>query len=145
MNRKISLFLTLIFGIIISGQEVMYEKVSDLPDYEILKTKLDLSDVILKVDQLPDYPHGINALRIKFNNYLDTSHITAKNVKIKLYFIIEKNDSVNEITSTGNNPEFSAAAESALRRMKNHWTPATFNDEPVRYLLSIPVNFSSME
>ncbi|MGO4708856.1 energy transducer TonB [Chryseobacterium sp. 2TAF14] len=114
--------------------------VSALPDYNIIKTKLDLKQVVTKADSLPEFPGGMNAFKRKYFENIETLDLK-QNEKIdtRLYFIVEKNGYVRNVTAVAKNKKHAEAAEQGVRRIFARWKPAKINGEAVRYLFYFPL------
>jgi protein TonB len=114
--------------------------VSALPDYNIIKTKLDLKQVVTKADSLPEFPGGMNAFKRKYFENIETLDLK-QNEKIdtRLYFIVEKNGYVRNVTAVAKNKKHAEAAEQGVRRIFARWKPAKVNGEAVRYLFYFPL------
>lgn len=114
--------------------------VSGLPDYNIIKTKLDLKQVVTKADSLPEFPGGMNAFKRKYFENIETLDLK-QNEKIdtRLYFIVEKNGYVRNVTAVAKNKKHAEAAEQGVRKIFARWKPAKINGEPVRYLFYFPL------
>jgi len=74
--------------------------VSALPDYNIIKTKLDLKQVVTKADSLPEFPGGMNAFKRKYFENIETLDLKHnEKVDTRLYFIVEKTGYVRNVTA----------------------------------------------
>ena len=110
------------------------------PDYSILQTKMSMKDVVTKADTIPEFPGGIKVFKRKYFESIETLDVKVKEkVDTRLYFIVEKNGYVRNITAVGSNKKHAEAAELGLRRIFARWKPATLNGEPVRYLMYFPL------
>ncbi|MFY1048206.1 energy transducer TonB [Chryseobacterium sp. GP-SGM7] len=113
---------------------------SGIPDYEIIKTKLDLKQVVTKADSLPEFPGGMNAFKRKYFENIETLDLkNNEKVDTHLYFIVEKNGYVRNVTAVANNKKHAEAAEIGVRRIFARWKPAKINGQAVRYLFYFPL------
>lgn len=146
---KKAVFLLILFFISnISAQEKSTEKpvqneisdVSGLPDYNIIKTKLDLKQVVTKADTIPEFPGGMNAFKMKYFESIETLDLkNNEKLDTRLYFIVEKNGYVRSAAAVGSNKKHAAAAELGVKRIFVRWKPAKINGEAVRYLFYFPL------
>lgn len=114
--------------------------VSALPDYNIIKTKLDLKQVVTKADSLPEFLGGINAFKRKYFENIETLDLKQnEKVDTRLYFIVEKNGYVRNVTAVAKNKKHAAAAEQGVRKIFARWKPAKINGKTVRYLFYFPL------
>jgi len=110
--------------------------ISLIPDYDVVKTKMNLTDVVIKADTIPEFPGGIKVFKRKYFENIETLEVKIKEkVETRLYFIVEKSGYVRNVTTIGSNKKHAQAAELGLRRITTLWKPATINGEPVRYLM----------
>ncbi len=113
---------------------------SPYPDYSFIKTKMNLKDVVTKADTAPEFPGGLKVFKRKYFESIETLDVKIKEkVDTRLYFIVEKNGYVRNVTAVGTNKKHVEAAEVGLRRIFARWKPATINGEPVRYLMYFPL------
>ncbi|MBO6184965.1 MAG: hypothetical protein J6O88_09790 [Chryseobacterium sp.] len=120
--------------------ETTISDVSGLPDYEVIKNKLDLKQVVTKADTIPEFPGGMDAFKRKYFENIENLDLK-KNEKldIRLYFVIEKNGYVRNVTAVSKNKKHAAAAEQGMRKIFVRWKPAKLNGEAVRYLFYFPL------
>lgn len=146
--KKAIFLLSLFFTLNISAQEkktnnsvpINISDISGLPDYSIIKTKLDLKQVVTKADSLPEFPGGINAFKRKYFENIETLDLkNNEKIAIRLYFVVEKNGYVRNVTAVSKNKKHAVAAEQGVRKIFARWKPAKINGEPVRYLFYFPL------
>lgn len=114
--------------------------VSSLPDFNVIKTKLDLKQVVTKADTLPEFPGGMNAFKRKYFENIETLDLkNNEKIDIRLYFIVEKNGYVRNVTAVSKNKKHAEEAEQGVRRIFARWKPAKTNGEAVRYLFYFPL------
>ena len=110
------------------------------PDYSVVQTKMSLKDVVTKADSIPEFPGGLKAFKRKYFESIETLDVKIKEkVDTRLYFIVEKNGYVRNVTAVGTNKKHAEAAELGLKRIFARWKPATIKGEPVRYLMYFPL------
>ncbi|AZB31310.1 hypothetical protein [Chryseobacterium balustinum] len=114
--------------------------VSGLPDYDVIKNRLDLKQVVTKADTIPEFPGGMDAFKRKYFENIETLDLK-KNEKLdtRLYFIVEKNGYVRNVTAVAKNKKHAAAAEQGMRKIIVRWKPAKLNGEAVRYIFFFPL------
>lgn len=59
-----------------------------------------------------------------------------------IYFVIESDGKVSDVTSIGDNDDFNKEGERVIRSIKNIWTPAKLNGDPVRFIYSLPLTMA---
>lgn len=113
---------------------------SGLPDYNIIKTKLDLKQVVTKADTIPEFPGGMNAFKRKYFENIETLDLkNNEKIDIRLYFIVEKNGYVRNVTAVSKNKKHAEEAEQGVRKIFARWKPAKTNSQAVRYLFYFPL------
>jgi hypothetical protein len=143
--KKAVFLLALFFTMLISAQNsstktTVQKNPTTYPDYSVLQTKMNLKDVVTKADTLPEFPGGIKVFKRKYFESIETLDVKIKEkVDTRLYFIVEKNGYVRNVTAVGTNKKHVEAAELGLRRIFARWKPATVNGEPVRFLMYFPL------
>lgn len=141
--KKAIFLLSLLFATFLYSQNsenILPANISSIPDYAIVKTKMNLKDAVTKADTIPEFPGGIKVFKRKYFESIETLEVKIKEkVDTRLYFIVEKNGYVRNVTAVGSNKKHAEAAELGLRRIFARWKPATINGEPVRYLMYFPL------
>ena len=113
---------------------------STIPDYAVLQKKMSLKDVVTTADTVPEFPGGLKVFKRKYFESIETLDVKInEKVDTRLYFIVEKNGYVRNVTAVGTNKKHVEAAELGLRRIFARWKPATVNGTPVRYLMYFPL------
>ncbi|WP_366187064.1 energy transducer TonB [Flavobacterium ovatum] len=107
-------------------------------------TNTDYSNTIVTIanlDKQPVFPGGIE----KFYNYVGRNFETPeineeKNVRIMVYFVVEKDGSMTDI-QVKNNPGYGLDKEAirVLKSLKTKWTPGTIESKPVRTAYTLPI------
>ena len=140
-------YLLLIFtcvGFFAYGQEkepIRFD-VTKISNYSYIKTKIDLTDIPLLFDTLPEFPGGINAFRTKLLQKINLFNFNPENqqkLSTMIYFTIEKDGKMSNVIGVGH-VKYSEAVEKAFRKIKDIWEPARANGEPVRYLFMMPLS-----
>lgn len=147
MKKTIFLFCLLFISLTFSQQkdskpavQTTFSDVTSLPDYNFIKTKLDLKQVVTKADTIPQFPEGINAFKRKYFENIETLDLkNNEKVDTRLYFIVEKNGYVRNVTAVAKNKKHAEAAELGVRKIFVRWKPAKLNGEAVRYLFYFPL------
>ena len=122
------------------SSESIYFEIDKIPDYDILKKKIDLKQVVTKADTLPEFPDGMNAFKKKYFENIETLNLKHnEKLDTRLYFVVEKNGYVRNIAAVGKNKKHAEAAETGIKRIFTRWKPAKLNGEAVRYLFYFPL------
>lgn len=141
--KKTVFLLNLVFTTFLYPQNsgtTIQKTTSEIPDYALLQTKMNLKDVVTNADTVPEFQGGIKVFKRKYFESIETLDIKIKEkVDTRLYFIIEKSGYVRNVKAVGTNKKHVEAAELGLRRIFARWKPATINGEPVRYLMYFPL------
>jgi len=143
--KKAVFLLGLFFFTLLSAQDsgtktTVQKNPTTYPDYSVLQTKMSLRDVVTNADTVPEFPGGLKVFKRKYFESIETLDVKIKEkVDTRLYFIVEKNGYVRNVTAIGTNKKHAEAAELGLRRIFARWKPATINGEPVRYLMYFPL------
>ncbi|MDF2551834.1 MAG: hypothetical protein K0R77_1109 [Chryseobacterium sp.] len=133
-------FTTLLFAQVSGTKTTVQKNVTTYPDYSVVQKKMSLKDVFTNADTVPEFPGGIKAFKRKYFESIETLDVKIKEkVDTRLYFIVEKNGYVRNVTAVGTNIKHAEAAELGLKRIFARWKPATVNGEPVRYLMYFPL------
>ncbi|WP_408612342.1 energy transducer TonB [Chryseobacterium fluminis] len=70
-------------------------------------------------------------------DHLDISFIKSQGtLTVRVYFNIEKDGTISNITSIGASGDFNKQAEKAGGALKKKWNPAKIKEQPVRHLYS---------
>ncbi len=97
------------------------------------------------VDQSSEFPGGIGAFRTKVGESFDTSAMEGGEgtLKAEITFVVERDGSITDVKANGSNSDFNAEAVRTIKSIKNKWTPAKVNGQPVRsrYRLPLTMNF----
>lgn len=120
--------------------QTTFSDVTNVPDYNYIKTKLDLKQVVTKADTIPEFPGGMNAFKRKYFENIETLDLkNNEKIDTRLYFIVEKNGYVRNATAVATNKKHAEAAELGVRKIFVRWKPAKLNGQAVRYLFYFPL------
>lgn len=88
----------------------------------------------------PTYPGGINYFRTEISNRFNNQLFGGEGkLSTILSFIVEKDGSLSNVTSTGVSRYFNQQAEIALYLTEKKWSPAVILGETVRCRISVPI------
>lgn len=106
-----------------------------------VKPQVSETQVYTEVEQLAEFPGGINAFRSKVNGNFDTSVMDsdAGTVKTEVIFVVERDGSITDVKANGSNRDFNAEAVRTVKSIKNKWAPAKINGQAVRYRFRMPL------
>ncbi len=106
-----------------------------------VKPQVSETQVYTEVEQLAEFPGGINAFRSKVGNSFDTSVMDGDEgtVKTEITFVVERDGSITDVKATGPNKDFNAEAIRTVKSVKNKWAPAKINGQAVRYRYRLPL------
>lgn len=108
-----------------------------------LKPPVDEKKVYTEVEQLAEFPGGINAFRNKVQSNFDGSAIDDEgNQKAEITFIVERDGTLTDVKATGSNKYFNDEAIRTVKSIKNKWTPAKVNGQTVRYRYKLPITMA---
>lgn len=101
------------------------------------------SEVYEEVEQTAEFPGGINAFRSKVGGSFDTEAFSGEGtMKTEITFVVERDGSITQVKATGSNSEFNREAERTVKSIRNKWTPAKINGQPVRYRFRLPLTMN---
>ncbi|OWK98671.1 energy transducer TonB [Kaistella haifensis DSM 19056] len=106
-----------------------------------VKPQVSENQVYTEVEQLAEFPGGINSFRSKVQNSFDTSVMDGDEgtVKTEITFVVERDGSITDVKATGPNKDFNAEAMRTVKSVKNKWAPAKINGQAVRYRYRLPL------
>ncbi|MCQ4036070.1 energy transducer TonB [Kaistella montana] len=106
-----------------------------------VKPQVSETQVYTEVEQLAEFPGGINSFRSKVQNNFDTSVMEGDEgtVKTEITFVVERDGSITDIKANGSNKDFNAEAIRTVKSVKNKWAPAKINGQAVRYRYRLPL------
>lgn len=99
------------------------------------------TEVYNEVEQLAEFPGGINSFRSKVGSNFDTSVMDGDEgtVKGEVTFVVERDGSITDVKATGSNKTFNAEAIRTVKSIKTKWAPAKINGQAVRYRYRLPL------
>ena len=106
-----------------------------------VKPQVSETQVYTEVEQLAEFPGGINSFRSKVNSSFDTSVMDGDEgtVKTEVTFVVERDGSITDVKANGSNKDFNAEAIRTVKSIKNKWAPAKINGQSVRYRYRMPL------
>ena len=106
-----------------------------------VKPQVSETQVYTEVEQLAEFPGGINSFRSKVQSSFDISVMDsdAGTVKTEVIFVVERDGSITDVKANGANKDFNAEAVRTVKSIKNKWAPAKINGQAVRYRYRFPI------
>ena len=106
-----------------------------------VKPQISETQVYTEVEQLAEFPGGINKFRSNVSNNFDTGVMDGDEgvVKTTITFVVERDGSITDVKADGPNKGFNAEAIRTVKSIKNKWSPAKINGQAVRYRYRLPV------
>lgn len=102
-------------------------------------------EVFVVVDEMPEYPGGVMALRqfiAQSVKYPVEAQKKGTQGKVYVNFVVEKDGSVGLVKiARGVSPELDAEGLRVVKLM-NNWLPGKHNGKPVRVSYTLPINFA---
>ena len=102
------------------------------------------TEVYTEVEQQADFPGGINSFRSKVSDNFDSGAMEGGEgtLKTEITFVVERDGSLTQVKATGPNADFNREAERTVKSIRNKWTPAKINGQPVRYRFRLPLTMN---
>ncbi|AYO56951.1 energy transducer TonB [Chryseobacterium sp. 6424] len=106
-----------------------------------VKPQVSETQVYTEVEQLAEFPGGINSFRSKVQNSFDTSVMEGDEgtVRTEITFVVERDGSITDVKANGPNKDFNAEAIRTVKSVRNKWAPAKINGQSVRYRYRLPL------
>lgn len=106
-----------------------------------VKPQVSETQVYTEVEQLAEFPGGINKFRSQVSNNFDTSVMDGDEgrVQTEITFVVERDGTITDVKANGSNKYFNAEAIRTVKSIKNKWAPAKINGTPVRYRFRLPL------
>ncbi len=106
-----------------------------------VKAQVDEKKVYTEVEQLAEFPGGLNAFRNKVSSGFDQSVMEGDEgtVRTEVTFVVERDGNITDVNATGSNKAFNEEAKRTVRSINNKWTPAKVNGQNVRYRYRLPI------
>lgn len=89
-----------------------------------------------------EFPEGMNALRLKFQNNFDATTLTGQGtIKTMLYISVDENGKTTNVTAEGDNVKFNAEAIRTMRFVTENktWKPATESGKAAATVFQLPL------
>jgi len=102
------------------------------------------TEVYTEVEQQADFPGGINSFRTKVADNFDSGAMEGGEgtLRTEITFVVERDGSLTQVKATGPNADFNREAERTVKSIRNKWTPAKINGQPVRYRFRLPLTMN---
>lgn len=102
------------------------------------------TEVYTEVEQQADFPGGINSFRSKVADNFDSGAMEGGEgtLRTEITFVVERDGSLTQVKATGPNADFNREAERTVKSIRNKWTPAKINGQPVRYRFRLPLTMN---
>ena len=106
-----------------------------------VKPQVSATEIYSEVEQLAEFPGGINKFRSSVSNNFDTGVMDGDEgvVKTTITFVVERDGSITDVKADGPNKGFNAEAIRTVKSVKNKWSPAKINGQAVRYRYRLPL------
>ncbi|SMC73626.1 TonB C terminal [Chryseobacterium sp. YR221] len=87
-----------------------------------------------------EYPGGMNAFRKEIAQNINIKSIRGVSGKLSSYakFAINVKGEIESLTTTGGNEAFNKEVERAITSLKTKWTPASYQENLVKYWFTVP-------
>jgi protein TonB len=109
-----------------------------------VKPQVSDTQVYSEVEQVAEFPGGINAFRNKVSGNFDGSAMNGDEgtVKTEITFVVERDGSITDVKANGSNSDFNSEAVRTIKSIKNKWAPAKINGQSVRYRFRLPLTMN---
>ncbi|WHF50456.1 energy transducer TonB [Chryseobacterium gotjawalense] len=106
-----------------------------------VKPQVSEQQIYTEVEQLAEFPGGINKFRSSVQNNFDTGAMEGDEGKVQtvITFVVERDGSITDVKADGSNKTFNAEAVRTVKSVKNKWSPAKINGQAVRYRYRLPL------
>ena len=106
-----------------------------------VKPQVSATEIYSEVEQLAEFPGGINKFRSSVSNNFDTGAMDGDEGKVQttITFVVERDGSITDVKADGPNKTFNAEAIRTVKSVKNKWSPAKINGQAVRYRYRLPL------
>ncbi len=111
---------------------------------EVKAPVVNENEVYTEVEQLAEFPGGIDSFRRKVGDNFDQGAMNGDEgtLKTELTFVVERDGTITQVKASGSNSDFNKEAERTIKSIKNKWTPAKVNGKPVRYRYRLPLTMN---
>lgn len=102
------------------------------------------TEIYAEVEQQADFPGGLNSFRTKVADNFDSGAMEGGEgtLRTEITFVVERDGSLTQVKATGPNADFNREAERTVKSIRNKWTPAKINGQPVRYRFRLPLTMN---
>lgn len=109
-----------------------------------VKPQVSETQVYSEVEQLAEFPGGLNAFRSKVGSDFDQGVMDGDEgtVKTEVSFVVERDGSITDVQAKGSNKNFNAEAIRTVKAIRTKWKPAKINGQTVRYRYKLPVTMN---
>lgn len=144
LSKIILIFATLFYSFCFSQTDDLGIKKIDLNNIEPRITTKEENSVFVEVEQLLEFPGGVNALRSRVSQNFDSSNLDGESgmVKTEITFVVEQDGTISDVRAIGNNYNFNQEAINSVKKVQNKWSPAKINGRPVRYKFRLPLTMN---
>jgi len=144
MQKKIILFIGMLVNFIVFAQVPEGTWRSSIIIPTEISQKFGFTEAQLKADTEPEFNGGIHTLRRMVAETIDLGNVKSSKDRLQsiIYFVIESDGKVSDVTSIGDHDDFNKEGERVIRSIKNIWTPAKLNGDPVRFIYSLPLTMA---
>ena len=106
-----------------------------------VKPQVNENQIYSEVEQLAEFPGGINTFRKKVETSFDGSAMDGEGgtMKTEITFVVERDGSITDVKASGSNKDFNEEAIRTVKSVKNKWAPAKINGQSVRYRFRLPL------
>lgn len=111
---------------------------------EAPKPVVDEKKVYDDVEQMAEFPGGINSFRNSIVSNFDGSAMSGDEgqVKTEITFIVERDGSITDVKANGRNRDFNDEAIRTVKSIRKKWSPAKINGQTVRYRFRLPITMN---
>lgn len=109
-----------------------------------VKPPVSTTEVYTEVEQLAEFPGGIDRFRSQVSNNFDTSVMDGDEgtIRTEITFVVERDGSITQVKANGPNATFNKEAERTIKGIRTKWKPAKINNENVRYRFRLPLTMN---
>lgn len=109
-----------------------------------VKPAVSTTEVYTEVEQVAEFPGGINSFRQRVADNFDTSAMSGGEgtLRTEITFVVERDGSITQVSASGSNSDFNREAERTVKGIRNKWKPAKVNGQTVRYRFRLPLTMN---
>ena len=107
-----------------------------------MKPQVSETQIYTEVEQLAEFPGGINTFRKKVETSFDGTVMDGDEgvLKTEITFVVEKDGTITDVKASGSNKAFNEEAIRTVKSIKNKWSSAKINGQSVRYRYRLPLS-----